>query len=541
MLRAMKISRILVVCSKFLLTLLLLTGSLLIGRFAAAEDSGADVSGGTPVEVKSTDPELDQAIENFQNHVQMRTLPNGLRVLFYKRGIAPVFSGAVVVRVGGSDELPGHTGIAHMFEHMAFKGTSTIGTSNYPREKVLLAELEKIAAATDGATQLSGDQKQRWNEITAELKTLWEPDAFTREYEKRGASGMNATTSTELTSYFVSLPSVSFEFWAAMEAARLGDNVMRQFYQERDVVLEERRMRYDDSGDGRLYEQLLQSAFTTHPYRYPVIGYPQDISKVTASGTVDFRKRFYVPENIVVSVVGNLDADVVFSTVERYFGRLASGKVRRNVIPVEPPQTIPRSAVVHFPAEPQTYIGYHKPSYPHPDAIPILVANQILTGGPTSILYKDLVEGQRILSSIEATEAPGSAYPNLWVLAFAPRSPHSNSEGICALKKVLSKITLGDISAQIEPARRALLVGEMTKLKSDISVALDLASTELLNGSWRASIEQLAELKKVTAQNVMDVIKRYLVDSNETVVTLERATVLPIETSDLKITKGASR
>jgi predicted Zn-dependent peptidase len=313
-----------------------------------------------------------------------------------------------------------------------------------------------------------------------------------------------------------------------MEAARFGDTVLRQFYQERDVVLEERRMRTDDSGDGRLYEALLQTAFTTHPYRNPVIGYPQDISGITATETAEFRKRFYVPENAVVAVVGDLESEVVFSTIERYFGRLRKGSVRRNLVPAEPAQSTPRSSVVNFPAEPQTYLAYHKPTYPHPDAIPIILANQILGGGPTAILYRELVEKQRILSSIEATEAPGSAYPNLWVLAFAPRSPHTNAEGRAALRDALDSITLDDIAEQIEASRRALIVGEMAKLRSNSSVALDLASTELLFGSWRASIDQLAELKRVTPEMVFDVIKRYLVSNNETAAILERASVSPL-------------
>jgi len=487
--------------------------------------------------------EIDEAIKNFQGQVQMRTLPNGLRVLFYKRGIAPVFAGAVVVRVGGSDEVTGHTGIAHMFEHMAFKGTSTIGTSDYAREKKLLAELEQIALKSEGATkfvdspanskegsgQSAAEQKARFAAINAELKTLWRPDEFTREYEKRGASGMNATTSAELTSYFVSLPSVSFEFWAAMEAARLGDPVVRQFYQERDVVLEERRMRTDDSGDGRLYEQLLQTAFTTHPYRNPVIGYPQDISRVTATDAIKFRKRFYVPENMVVSVVGNLATEQVFSTIHKYFGRLSAGKVQRNTIPEEPAQTALRQTVVHFPSEPQTFVAFHKPSYPHPDAIPIIVASQILAGGPTSLLYKELVERQRVVISVGASEAPGSAYPNLWTFDFAPRAPHTNAEGLASLKKALSTVMLSDIEHHLEPARRALTAGEMGKLSSNVSVALDLASTEVLLGSWRSSIEQLAELKRVTAKDVFAVIKRYLVESNSSVALLERASVEPLE------------
>jgi predicted Zn-dependent peptidase len=184
--------------------------------------------------------------------------------------------------------------------------------------------------------------------------------------------------------------------------------------------------------------------------------------------------------------------------------------------------------VVNFPAEPQTYLAYHKPTYPHPDAIPIILANQILGGGPTAILYRELVEKQRILSSIEATEAPGSAYPNLWVLAFAPRSPHTNAEGRAALRDALDSITLDDIAEQIEASRRALIVGEMAKLRSNSSVALDLASTELLFGSWRASIDQLAELKRVTPEMVFDVIKRYLVSNNETAAILERASVSPL-------------
>jgi len=270
--------------------------------------------------------------------VRFTTLSNGIRVVMYRRGVAPVFAGAVGVRVGGSDEKPGYTGIAHMLEHMAFKGTSRIGTRDYGREKKLLAELERLVAEQDVDGVIPTAVRARWEEIHAELEKLWISEEFTRLFEERGASEMNATTDSELTRYFTNMPRGAFEFWCRLESERILDPAMRQFYRERDVVMEERRMRSDDSPGGRLYEKLLGITFLEHPYQNPVIGYARDISRLTASATQEFHRRYYVPGNIAISIVGDVNPERDLPILERYFGRIPPGPMPERPIAVEPPQ-----------------------------------------------------------------------------------------------------------------------------------------------------------------------------------------------------------
>ena len=173
----------------------------------------------TPILTALAD-DSSSALAEMASKVHFETLPNGIRVILYNRGIAPVFSGAVVVRVGGSDEVLGETGISHMFEHMAFKGTRVVGTKDFAREQRLLARLEEIASKSDAAQHLSAEQQKEWDEIHAQLKSLWVSDDFSKRYEKNGAVGLNATTDKEFTKYFVDFPRSAFELWCKMEADR---------------------------------------------------------------------------------------------------------------------------------------------------------------------------------------------------------------------------------------------------------------------------------------------------------------------------------
>jgi predicted Zn-dependent peptidase len=274
------------------------------------------------VTISAQADDSSSALAAMASKVHYETLPNGIRVILYNRGIAPVFSGAVVVRVGGSDEVVGETGISHLFEHMAFKGTKTVGTKDFSKEQRLLRRLEDISAESDAANHLTAEQKAEWDEIHEELKEIWIGDDFSRRYEQHGGVGQNATTDKEFTKYFVDLPRSAFEFWCRMESDRLISPVMRQFYQERDVVLEERRMRFDDDPGGRLYELLLGVAYQRHPYRAPVIGYEKDIRGLTATELEAFRKKYYVPSNIVVSVVGRVNPAEDMKLISKYFGAI---------------------------------------------------------------------------------------------------------------------------------------------------------------------------------------------------------------------------
>jgi len=464
------------------------------------------------------------ALQEMASKVKTYTLSNGLKVIFYRRGEAPIFAGAVVVRVGGSDEQPGQTGISHLFEHMAFKGSRTIGTKDYGAERRLLERLEELALESDAGQNLSPEQKREWDEIHQKLRELWVSDDFTVRYEKHGAVGQNATTDKEFTKYFVSLPRSAFEFWCKMEADRLIAPVMRQFYQERDVVLEERRMRYEDDPGGKLYELLLGTAYQRHPYRDPVIGYERDIRRLTARQLEAFRKRYYVPSNMVVALVGRVDPEADIKIVEEYFGAVPSGAPVQRSIMEEGPQEGQRRSDISMAASPEVLVAYRKPNYPHPDDPPISVMAEILAGGRTSPLYTELVKRKQIAASVANDEGPGVAYPNLLMFAGTVKSPHSPDTFLNAFDSVINRFRRSGATAeQLEIAKRSIGVEYLGHLRSNQSLALDFATSQLAYGTWKASVEWYDKMLQVSLADIQRVAKQYLVPTQRTIGTIERS------------------
>lgn len=465
------------------------------------------------------------ALSEMVSKVQFHTLDNGVRVILYNRGAAPVFAGSVVVRVGGSDELTGQTGISHLFEHMAFKGTRTVGTKDYARERELLEKLEKIAATSAAAQQLSEEQKKAWDDVHEKLREIWISDDFTRRYGQQGAVGQNATTDKEFTKYFVNLPRSAFEFWCKMEADRLLNPVMRQFYQERDVVLEERRMRFEDDPGGKLYELLLGVAYQRHPYRAPVIGYEQDLRGITATDLDAFRRKYYVPRNIVVSIVGRVDVDTDLEVIRRYFGALPKApEVTRSVL-AEAEQEGERRVSVKMAASPQIVIAYKKPNYPAPDDAPISVMAEILSGGRISPLYTELVKRRQLTADISNEEGPGVAYPNLLMFSATVKAPHTTDDVLQAFDAVIARFRrTGATAEQLQIAKRSIGMEYLRHLQSNQSLALDFASSELMYGSWKASVEWYDKVMKVTLDDIKRVADKYLIPETRTIGTVERAT-----------------
>lgn len=464
------------------------------------------------------------ALATMASKVHYETLPNGIRVILYNRGIAPVFSGAVVVRVGGSDEVMGETGISHLFEHMAFKGSRTVGTKDYAKERRLLSRLEEIAATSNAAQNLSPEQKAEWDEVHEALKKIWVSDDFTRRYEKQGAVGQNATTDKEFTKYFVDLPRSAFEFWCRMESDRLIHPVMRQFYQERDVVLEERRMRFEDDPGGKLYELLLGVAYQRHPYRAPVIGYERDIRSLTATQLDQFRKEYYTPSNIVVSVVGRVNPQEDMKVISEYFGALPKGPQIVRDIPAEAEPEGERRITLKVAASPQVIVAYAKPNYPHPDDPALTVAAEILSGSKVSPLYVELVKRRQIAAGISHEEGPGVAYPNLLMFSASVKSPHTTDQLIRAFDVVLDRFRrTGPTQEQLDIAKRSIGMEYLGHLQSSQSLALDFASSELVYGSWKASVEWYDKMSKVTTEDVKRVVQKYLVSDRRTIGTVERS------------------
>ncbi len=465
----------------------------------------------------------DSPFSSLESKVVVRRLSNGLRIVLFKRDSAPVFSSVISVRVGGSDEQPGHTGIAHMLEHIAFKGTDLIGTTDPKKEKRLLTELESLMLRKIESGELSESDQTRVNLLNSELEKIWKVGDFTNAYQIRGVRGLNASTDTDFTNYYSSFPRSEFEFWCWLESQRLMRTVSRQFYQEKEVVKEERRMRFEDSPENRLYEQVLATAFDQHPYGYPVIGTWKDLNNLSASAVDTFRAKYYVPSNIVVAVVGDIDPDSDMNTLERYFGQLEPGPEPSRPMEVQPEQEVQRVVKIEAKASPVLHIAYHRPNYPHPDDPAITVLDHILTGSNISRLYERLVKETKIASAVGSGEAPGSVYPNLWYFSVQTREPHNNREALRIFDAEIARIISNPPTDQeIATAKRALMRSQIDILSSNGSLAKILAETVLQHGNWQVLLRWNEQMEQVTREDLLAVAQRYLRPANRTVGFLER-------------------
>src|ERR1700739_3753199 len=270
-----------------------------------------------------------QFLASFEKRVTTKVLPNGLTLIICERPEAPVFSYFTIVDAGDANDPGGESGLAHMFEHLAFKGTKDIGTTDYAAEKVALEKVEAAYAAYDS------EYRKRVGQDPAKLKQLHEaflaaqkdaeqyviPNEFTEIAEANGASGLNAETSLDATQYFWSMPANRLQLWAYMESDRIANPVPREFYKERDVVMEERRMRVDSDPVGRMTEQFLAAAYVAHPYHRPNVGWESELSQITATEAEAFHKTYYVPANIMIAVVGDVKPGDM-AMLEQYFGAI---------------------------------------------------------------------------------------------------------------------------------------------------------------------------------------------------------------------------
>src|ERR1700693_5246802 len=259
---------------------------------------------------------LAQDLAAFEKRITVKKLANGLTIIICERPEAPVFSFNTHVDAGSVQDPMGKTGLAYMFEHMAFKGTDKIGTTDYRAEKIALARVETAYAAyiaerdkrVGRDEQKLKDLQKAWQDDVAEAQKYVKPNEFPRILESNGAEGLNASTGEDRTEYHYSFPENRLELWAYLESERFLHPVMREFYKERNVVIEERRMRVDSNPIGRLFEQFTQEAFAAHPYHRPTIGWISDLNSFSASDAQNFFNTYYVPSNMAVVVVGDVKA-----------------------------------------------------------------------------------------------------------------------------------------------------------------------------------------------------------------------------------------
>jgi len=474
-------------------------------------------------------PALGRAIPLADKVVEHR-LANGLRLLLVERHETPTVAAYITIGVGSVHETSETRGVAHLLEHMLFKGTTSLGTTDYAAEKPLLDEIERVGSELDRLRLQADADPAAISSLENRLKELQErhkqyvvKDVYAQLYSENGAVGFNAFTSKDLTTYLVSLPANKLELWALLESSRMQTPVLREFYTEREVIREERRRSYETDPGGILYETLLANAFTVHPYRNPIIGWHSDIANLTLEETRNFLRRYYAPVNTTIALVGDFRVAEATALVERYFGGIAPGEPVPPVAAVEPEQIGEKRVSVRFDAEPRLAIAVHKPTLPTRDDYVFDLIDQILGQGRTSRLYRRLVEEQQLATSISVYGAPGSRYPNLFVIDAVPRYPHTPVEVETAILAELDRMKNEPVTPEeLEKARNRLLTDNLRALRSNSGLARMLTTYQVLAGDWRYLVGYEARISELTADDIRKTAQTWFTPQNRTVVTVTR-------------------
>ncbi|MBV8518685.1 MAG: insulinase family protein [Acidobacteria bacterium] len=473
-----------------------------------------------------------QDLASFEKRTTVRKLDNGLTIIITERHDAPVFSYATVVNAGSAQESVGITGLAHMFEHMAFKGSDRIGTSDWPAEEKALAKVEETYAAYDRARRQETNRddakvaelEKAWRDALAEADKYVVDNEFSQVVDRAGGVGVNAFTAQDITAYFFSLPSNRFELWAFLESERLRHPVFRQFYKERDVVTEERRMRVESDPFGRLEEEFVSAAFVAHPYGLSSgVGWPSDLASFSATDAAAFFKKYYVPSNIVIALVGDVKASDAMPVLEKYFGRLPKAPAPEPLRTVEPPQRAERTVVLRESSQPIYMEGYHRPASTDPNNATYDVISMLLSSGRTSRLYRSLVRDKKIAANAGGGSGyPGEKYPNLFVVQAVPTPGHTPDEDATAIHAELERLKTEDVPAdELQSVKTRVKAGLIRELDSNSGLALELASYQTLYGDWRELFREVDRIDKVTAADVKRVATETFVPLNRTVGKLE--------------------
>lgn len=477
-------------------------------------------------QTQTADTELD-----LRERVQKVVLDNGMTFLLLKRGQAPVFSVQMKVRVGSIEEDPGHSGLAHFFEHMAFKGTDKIGTVDMAKEKQVLDQVIEVgtqivnrrkAGATDAEL---ADLKVKRQTLEQEQNQWIVKNEFVRIFQKNGGADLNASTSNDFTTYYVSLPSNKLELWAYLESQRFSNRVFREFFTEVDVVSEERRMRVENSPDGKLYETFMATAFKTSPYKVHPIGHAVDIQNYTPDEAMAFYKKYYVPSRVVVAIVGNLDLDATKKIIHTYFDPLPRGQEHKKDFAKEDlsASTFPRSVSLKEDTTRRFYLGFHRPAHPHPDDIVLDVVQEILCSGRTSRLYKKLVlEEQRAASVSCSAGLPGGRLDSVFAFYALPLGEHTNKEVEDAIFREVDKLKVeGPDAKELEIVKNRIDADLIYSLDSNDGLASTLTYFESLTGDWQYLYHLQKTMHGVTGDDVKRVVGTYFLADKKVTAYLE--------------------
>ena len=469
-----------------------------------------------------------QSLKDFEKNVTEFTLPNGMHFIVLERHQAPVASFYMHVNSGSVNDSGGRTGMAHMFEHMIGKGTSTVGSKNWPEEQKALAAVEvaydKLEDERRKGPRADKAQIERFetalNKAIEKANSYVEQNAFVRMIEDNGAVGFNASTGMDYTNYFYSLPSNRSELWFLLQSDWVKRPIFREFYKERDVVREERKMRMESTPIGKLIDAAVTTAFSAHPYRVGGAGWASDILNLRAKDADAFWKEHYAPGNITVSIAGDVKAADVKAMAQKYFSDMKAGPSPTRVITEEPEQLGEKRVKVEDASQPFLLVAYKRPAESHPDDTAFDVLNGVLSEGRTSIIYKELVRDKQLALQAQTIPSfPASRYPNLFLFFTVPNQGKTIEENEKAWYEIAERMknTLVD-ETTLQRVKTTMRAGLIYRLDDNAGLAQQLASNYATYGDWRKMFTEIEEINKVTAADVQRVAKTYLVEKSRTVV-----------------------
>lgn len=456
--------------------------------------------------------------------VREHVLKNGMKLLMVVKPGVPRVVCHVYYKVGSINERPGTTGLAHLHEHMMFKGTRVMGVKDFAKDDQINQEIDRVADALyrerfwkrDGDLDTIARLQKELDELMKSEKPLIVKDDLWETYMRNGGTGLNASTSEESTGYYVTLPSNKLELQMLLEADRMRNCYLREFYSEKDVVMEERRL--SENSPGFLFEEQLNAAFyAASPYHWEVLGWMDDLRKVVRRDMQEFHERYYVPNNAVAVYVGDFDPEKVVALAEKYFGSVPRGPEIEPIRTAEPPQSSHKRIYGEGPAASGLTMMFHIPPSGHKDSYALSILGEILSG-ETGRLYATLVKEKDMAVRASAFARP-QWYAGEFTFDVKPKvaqgvTPEQLEKEVWAL---LERVKSEGITAEeLQKAKNKAESRFVMSMQAPMGLASRLGRAEL-NRGWRSIQEDLDRTRAVTLDDVKDVAARYLVRDNATV------------------------
>jgi len=483
------------------------------------------------------------AADKPQITVEEHTLGNGMKWLLYEQHDSPAIAAGWTARVGSVNERPGITGISHFFEHMMFKGTKTIGTTNIDEDLRLIDEQEKLREAMRVEMEVMREKLRRgeiddlekpesWTERYRELDKQFDAlvqkqretivkDQMDQIYTKNGGEFLNAFTSEDQTAYFLRIPKNRLELWAWLESDRLLNPVFREFYSERDVVFEERRLGVESTPLGKYDEEFNALFWEASPYKWPVVGWASDIPMYTLAQAKQYFATYYAPNNITGVLAGDFKSADVKPLLERYFGRIPRGTAEPPpVVTLEPKQLGEKRFNAEAETSPTVRIWWKTVPFLHKDTPALDLLSDVLSGR-TGRLYKGLVLGRQVANESSAAIDPRK-YAGIFIVETTVKDGKEPAEAEATVYEEIEKLQKEPVPAEeLQKVKNAFKANSYRRLSSPFAIFIQLVSYTGV-GDWRLINTSPERADAVTAADLQRVAREYLTKENRTVATFLR-------------------